>query len=1466
MSTRSALPYVLALLASTAASAQGGQAAAVEVARQHVVALGGSEGLAAADLADLVETDVTTSPRSGITAVYLRQRAHGLEVLGSERTVAVGQDGRVWRATGRAVPGVGALAPPAPALSPDGAVAAAARAVGAAVPSLASTPFGAGADRAVAYARPETALAPLTARLAYHADSTGALRLVWVVGPIETTDADGPHAWVLRVDAATGAEVARADWVTRCALGPAEGHAHAPGTPHGPVALVDRGTDGPWVLPADASSGEAAGAALGSYRVFSRPAESPNHTAPVGTRALVTNPHHLTASPYGWHDTNGVPGPEAAITSGNNVHAYTDTDDDNLPDAGSSPNGGGTLTFTFPLDLTQAPSTYRPAAVTNLFYWNNVIHDILYQYGFDSPSGNFQVSTYGRGGLGDDYVRAEAQDKAELNPCPAGAQCSNNATFGTPPDGERPRMQMYEWTYTTPRRDSDLDAGVIVHEYVHGLSNRLVGGPANVECLGNREQMGEGWSDWYNLMLTQTAADTRERPRGMATYLRGQTTTGQGIRPAPYSTSFAVNNYTYQDTRTLAVPHGVGFAWATILWEVTWDLIDAHGFSPNVYDAGGTAGNQIALAIVTEAMRYTACSPGFEDARDAVILADAVLYPSGNNPFEGRHYDLLWNAFSRRGLGASASQGSTASTADNNEAFDSPLPVPNVSVLAMTMAVTLGPNQQTTRTLLVRNTAPAGSQELRFRAGVTFASALDGGEPATGGYTWADSNAPVGTPGRPTYAWTDISSTGTRVTGYSSGEATIDFPGGFTFPFYGERTVSSATVTLGGFLTLETRVGNWWYLSTGLPNPALPNAVVAPFWDPDLSGVGGNVYYAYDAAADRLVVQWTDFTRLNENARYTFQALLYRTGRIEFMYHTLDGTRTSATVGVENTAGTQGLQVVRNAAYLTEGLAVRIEPGWLTVSPSYGNVAPGGSALITLSLDGRSVPTGTFTGRVAFSFNDPDTPLRGVPVSMTVEGRSVEIAGNAGWRMLAPPYALTVADLAGQNLVQGVPGYYPGAGSNLYTNYSGTRWVSAAGGGEAVPRGSGLIWYLWEDAHTPGGPSTGVALPMHLTAPGLVLITDVSVPLHRTGDRWNLVGNPFSTGLNLSGLGGWAEGGSLASSVAQVWDPNVGATGSYVLFGGFRSTVAPWQGFFVQNSTATGLTIPSAARTDGGVFNREDDEERRVAFELTGTDPTAPDSPPVVDRALAVVFHPEGTAGADLWDASKLAPLSAVHVAAAFAGTDADGAPVWQAQESRALDAPSFEVPLHVVAVGTGPVLTLTWPRIENVPDTWRLVLRDVQTGVEVDLREADRYTFEADPEEGPRDAPERAGRRVPPPSAQSLLRDGEPARFVLAVETDRAVDDEPAAVPPTRWALHPPVPNPAVGGTIVQYDVPRPADVRVDVFDLLGRRVLSLASGPHLAGRHAVRWDAAGAAAGSYFVRMASEDGVSVQRLTVLR
>ena len=625
------LALAATLLLPLAADAQSPRA---EVALAHARSVAGSQGLTGADYA---VTDVASAARGAAEVVYLRQTVDGLEVVGTEATVAVDARDRVVSALGldRAVRAAGLVAP-RPTLSGGAATAALARHAGA---------------RGAATTEP---------RLVWHRDDAGALTLAWEATLEETS---GDHVWLGYVDARTGAVLARTDLVVHDTFGDGPFLARPAASP----VFADA-----WAPAAGLEAPAATAARVPGYRVYPIPVEAPIYAAttpPADGRTLVSDPADATASPQGWHSTGST---SYTITRGNNVHAYTDLDANNSPDSGSSPSGGSGLVFDFPLDLSQAPSAYRPAAVTNLFYWNNVTHDLLYQYGFDEASGNFQVNNFGRGGSGNDDVRAEAQDGGG----------TNNANFYTPADGSRPRMQMYIGTYSNPDVDGSFDNGVVVHEYVHGLSNRLTGGRTQAGCLGNAEQMGEGWSDYYAMMMTMDAADSRTQARGMGNYLFDYGPSGGGIRLAPYSTSFSVNDYTYGDTRTMSAVHQIGFVWATILWEVTWDMIDAHGFSSDLYDAGGTAGNQIMLQLVTEGMKLQPCSPGFVTGRDGILAADDALYG-------GAHRATLEAAFARRGLGYSASQGSSNRTSDNVEAFDTwPTPGNDAPTAAFTVSCT----------------------------------------------------------------------------------------------------------------------------------------------------------------------------------------------------------------------------------------------------------------------------------------------------------------------------------------------------------------------------------------------------------------------------------------------------------------------------------------------------------------------------------------------------------------------------------------------------------------------------------------------------------------------------------------------------------------------------------------------------------------------------------------------------------
>ncbi|KAJ2796415.1 hypothetical protein H4R20_005534 [Coemansia guatemalensis] len=346
-----------------------------------------------------------------------------------------------------------------------------------------------------------------------------------------------------------------------------------------------------------------------------------------GERSLVKNPADPKASPKGWAHGNQ--------TAGNNVYAQINPDGGYSWEHNYRPTSADRV-FDYPLDLTKEPSSYIEAAVTQLFYTNNFMHDLSYHYGFDEAAGNFQQENFSGEGRGGDAVIANAQDGSGYN----------NANFATPPDGRHPRMRMYVWRFTDPNRDSGIDQGIVAHEYSHGISIRLTGGPANSNCLsfGESGGMGEGWGDAIGLIISLSSKSTSKDDM-----MTGAYSAGRGLRTYPYSTNMETNPLTYgimNEPKYWEV-HQKGEVWAEILYEVFWNLIDEHGFTEDLLGHDLTKGNTLALQLLLDGMKLQPCLPGFIDARDAILLADRQLT-------DGKNQCILWKAFAKRGLGVGA--------------------------------------------------------------------------------------------------------------------------------------------------------------------------------------------------------------------------------------------------------------------------------------------------------------------------------------------------------------------------------------------------------------------------------------------------------------------------------------------------------------------------------------------------------------------------------------------------------------------------------------------------------------------------------------------------------------------------------------------------------------------------------------------------------------------------------------------
>ncbi|KAF2713894.1 extracellular metallo proteinase 1 [Pleomassaria siparia CBS 279.74] len=373
------------------------------------------------------------------------------------------------------------------------------------------------------------------------------------------------------------------------------------------------------------------------YQVFAWGTNDPEE----GARTLVTDPWDETASEFTWQ--------------GDGTTTYTATRGNNAI-AQSNPSGGtaylnnarpSSPTSNFSYAYTSAltpPSSYINASTVQLFYTVNTYHDLLYELGFTEVAGNFEINNNGQGGKGSDFAILMAQDGSG----------TNNANFATPPDGQPGRMRMYTWNKSTPNRDGSFDAGIVIHEYTHGVSNRLTGGPANSACLNALESggMGEGWGDFMATAIRLKPADTRATNYPIASWAYNN---AAGIRTYLYSTSLTTNPHVYTDVNSLSAVHPIGTVWATMLYEVLWNLIDKYGKNdaarPTFIDGVPTDGKYLTLKLVIDAMAL----PNFVSARDAIIDADTALTGGVNKC-------LIWKAFAKRGLGTGAVYSSTRRT------------------------------------------------------------------------------------------------------------------------------------------------------------------------------------------------------------------------------------------------------------------------------------------------------------------------------------------------------------------------------------------------------------------------------------------------------------------------------------------------------------------------------------------------------------------------------------------------------------------------------------------------------------------------------------------------------------------------------------------------------------------------------------------------------------------------------------
>ncbi|MFH1195219.1 MAG: C25 family cysteine peptidase [bacterium] len=480
------------------------------------------------------------------------------------------------------------------------------------------------------------------------------------------------------------------------------------------------------------------------------------------------------------------------------------------------------------------------------------------------------------------------------------------------------------------------------------------------------------------------------------------------------------------------------------------------------------------------------------------------------------------------------------------------------------------------------------------------------GGPDNFGYQWIDSNDPAG----PTYVWNDISTTGTAATQwtatgtYSAKDEGYSGPFnlGFGLKFYG-ITYNQIYVSANGTI-LFAALTSGDMSNAAIPNSSAPNNFIAPFWD-DLDGSNqGTVHY--QQIGNKFIVQFTNWQKYNATSSLTFQVEINSSGKIMFYYKTLTGTLTNATVGIENSDGTDGLQIVRDAAYLANNLAIQIsaDPEWLIADIPEGTLYNGSSAAIELEFITTDLIEGQYSMDVVITGNDPAESVITVPVTLTVGIMSTECQVNTGWNIISVPLNCTCMD---------VDSLYPNAVSDAFL-YDG-----AYNSAEVLQNGTGY-WLKFDASES-------------INISGSAVTQNIPVEA-----GWNIIG-PFHQSVAITDITSVPEG--------IIESDFFGYDGAY----NTADTLQCGKGYWIKTSAAGELNFKNLRKVTSDNSQKTED----ILSGIIEAPISVSDGISATKISLAAGINPEATNGLDIsLGESELPPIAPSGLDARFVFNEAN--------------------------------------------------------------------------------------------------------------------------------------------------------------------------------------------------------------------
>ncbi|MEQ9280820.1 MAG: T9SS type A sorting domain-containing protein [Balneola sp.] len=479
------------------------------------------------------------------------------------------------------------------------------------------------------------------------------------------------------------------------------------------------------------------------------------------------------------------------------------------------------------------------------------------------------------------------------------------------------------------------------------------------------------------------------------------------------------------------------------------------------------------------------------------------------------------------------------------------------------------------------------------------------------------------------------------------------------------------------------------------------------------------------------------------------------------------------------------------------------------------------------------------------------------------------ISGSNGWRLLSSPLSSDYGDLFDAITTQGYAGSSLGNApvDSLQPNvlyyvesYPGTdnqRWRAPSNASASIQEGLGLYTYIFGNIASDSRYNN--PLPADLTVEGQEPsgAVDFGVTYTIAADSgWNLVGNPYTATIDWDDSGNWTKTNidntiyiwDYTSSQYKTWNGTTGDLGN--------GLISPFQGFWVKaNDTSPALIVDEDAKTTNGNFvgkivSENNNPEPKFSIELSDD----------LNRiSTHFMFSKSAKLNKDSKDAYRLVPPPGISSYLDLASVSENKNRFSINNLPRDFGIP-IEIPLSINAYEKGysadKPLHFVFKNFKNIPAGWSIYLVDTKSNTEINILTERTYLFNHTGEHR-KEAPNNVLGSKPKITVKASSKN----RFYLRIDPGADANDLP-----NEFILSQNYPNPFNPSTKIKFTLPVQSNAVLEVFDILGRKITTLASEELPAGQHIYEWDASRQSSGVYLYRLVTSQGIQIKRMTLLK